>query len=287
MAPTRKREAGELPRPLLAIGVPCAGVLLIAFFLIRDFPYDLLGARVVRRIEHSQGAHLAIGELTPVMQLAGPALVATGVRATLSNGDLFQIDRALLRAAWSTSWLMGDPAVHLELEGPMGSAVGTLHWNGSTAWKGTASDVAVSLPPVADLIPVVRLGGALDATIDVEIGELGSEGLIDFAVRDGSLSLPNIAVPLPFELFSGKLALGGDEFLTLESMKLEGAAVSGTGSGTIARAETFEQAPVSLEFELSIDAALSKKLRAAGIRVNRNGLTPVQVSGTVALPTTR
>jgi type II secretion system protein N len=262
-------------------------VLLIAFFLIRGFPYDQLGARIVRRIEQSQGIQLTIGELAPVMQLAGPALQATPVRATLPSGDLLQIDRALIRAAWSTSWLLGDPAVHLELEGPAGGASGTLQWNGATSWKGTVWDVDVALPPLADLVPAVGLDGKLDATVDVRIGEPENEGQIDFDVRDGWLSLPNIPVALPFELLSGELELGGDRYLTLTSIRIEGSAVSGTGSGEVTRAETFEQAPLSLELELNISPALSKKVRKAGLRVNRDGLAKVRVSGTVAKPKIR
>ena len=287
MAETRQRAAGELPRPLLKIGLPCAGVLLIAFFLIRGFPYDQLGAQIIRRIEQSQGVRLTIAELAPVMQLAGPALEGTGVRATLANGDLLQIDRALVRVAWSTSWLSGDPAVHLELEGPAGGAEGTLQWNGATSWNGIVWDVALALPPLADLVPVVGLDGKLDATVDVRIGEPETEGRIDFVVLDGSLSLPDLSVALPFELLSGELELGGDRYLTLASINIEGSAVSGTGSGEVARAKTFEQAPLSLEFELSINSALSKKVRAAGLRVNRDGLAKIRVSGTVAQPKIR
>ncbi len=287
MAETQQRGAEALPRPLLKIGVPCAGALLIAFFLFRGFPYDQLGAQIVRRIEQSQGVHLAIGELAPVMPLAGPALEATGVRATLSSGDLLQIDRALVRAAWSTSWFLGDPAVHLELEGPEGGAMGTLQWNGSTSWNGTVWNVSAALPPLADLVPGVGVDGMFDASIYVRIGELETEGLIDFEVRDGSLSLPNISVALPFERLSGELELGGDRYLTLASIGIEGSAVSGTGSGEVARAETFEQAPLSLEFELLIDPALSKKVGAAGLRVNQSGRAKVRVSGTVAQPRIR
>jgi hypothetical protein len=88
-------------------------------------------------------------------------------------------------------------------------------------------------------------------------------------------------------LFSGKLELGGDGSLILESANLEGSTVSGTGSGEIAQAEIFEQAPVSLEFNLDIKPTHTKQLRDAGVRVNRNGPTKIRVSGTVAKPTIR
>ena len=61
MPTTTHHRAGEvLPRPLIAIGAPCAGVLLIAFFLIRGFPYDKLGELIANRIERSHGIHLAV-----------------------------------------------------------------------------------------------------------------------------------------------------------------------------------------------------------------------------------
>ncbi len=75
--------------------------------------------------------------------------------------------------------------------------------------------------------------------------------------------------------------------MTCEEIRIEGDVVSGTGFGEIARAATFEQAPVSLELELDIEAALTRKLRAAGLRMNRNGPTRIRVSGTVSQPTTR
>ena len=165
--------------------------------------------------------------------------------------------------------------------------MGTLEWNGSTAWNGTVWGVAISDPALADFVPVLRLDGTLDATVDVRIGEPENEGLIYFEVRDGSLALTPTMVSLPFDLFSGELELGGDGSLILESANLEGSTVSGTASGKIARAEIFEQAPVSLEFNLDIKPAYSKQLRDAGIRVNRNGPTKIRVSGTVAKPTIR
>ncbi len=44
---------------------------------------------------------------------------------------------------------------------------------------------------------------------------------------------------------------------------------------------------MSLEFNLDIKPAYTKKLREAGVRVNRNGPTKIRVSGTVAKPTIR
>jgi type II secretion system protein N len=262
-------------------------LLLIAFFMFRGFPYDQLGDKIVRRIEQTQGARLVFDQLAPRLQLAGPALQGIGVRATLASGDLLELDRALVRAAWSTSWLTGDPAIHIELEGPAGGASGTLQWNGSTAWNGSIWNVPAAHPPLSELVPIIRLEGLVSARIDIRIGEEERDGKIDFEVREGSFWLPNSSVALPFDLLSGVLHLGGDGYLTVESFRVEGSSVSGTGSGEIAQAATFEQAPVNLELELEIRPALAGKLRSAGLRVNRKGPSKIRISGTVAQPTIR
>ncbi len=46
MAAAAQRGEATLPRPLLTIGVPVAGVLLVTAFLIQGFRYDLLGERI-------------------------------------------------------------------------------------------------------------------------------------------------------------------------------------------------------------------------------------------------
>ena len=110
MATAADHSAGSaLPRSLIVIGVPCAGVLLIAFFLIRGFPYDKLGDLIAKRIEQSHGIHLTVGDVGPALQLAGLALEGTGLRVTFPDQSPQQIDRALVRPAWSLSWLTGEP----------------------------------------------------------------------------------------------------------------------------------------------------------------------------------
>ncbi|MFB3117520.1 MAG: type II secretion system protein GspN [Myxococcota bacterium] len=288
MATATRHQTGEaLPRPLIAIGVPFVGVLLIAFFLIRGFPYDKLGELIANRIEQSHGIHLAIGDVGPVLQLAGPALESTQLRAQFPNRSPLQIDRALVRPAWSLSWLTGEPALHVELESPSGIAEGTLRWNGVASWVGTIRDARPELPPIADWIPIGGLEGILEATLDVSMGELGLEGLVTFKVRDGSITLPALAVPLPFESLTGAISLGGDPYARVTSLSFEGPVSSGSGSGTIGRAERLEQAPITFEFQLDIKPSLSRAVSAAGVKVNPGGDAVGRISGTVAKPKIR
>lgn len=282
------RRAGEaLPRPLIAIGVPCAGVALIAFFLIRGFPYDELGALIANRIEQRHGIHLAVGDVGPALQLAGLALEGTQLRVTFPDDSPQQVDRALIRPAWSLSWLAGEPSFHVELESPSGSADGTLHWNGAASWVGTIRDARPDLPPIADWIPTGSLEGTLEATLEVSMGESGPEGLVEFDIRDGSISLPGLSTPLPFETLSGAASFGGDAYAILSSLSFEGPLASGSGSGKIGLADPLEQAPIGFEFQIAVKDEVDRAVRASGFKLKPGGEGLAKISGTVSKPKIR
>jgi type II secretion system protein N len=289
MAAATHHRAGEaLPRPLIAIGVPCAGVLLIAFFLIRGFPYDQLGELIANRIEQNHGIHLAIGNVGPTLQLAGLALEGTQLRVAFPNRVPQHVERALIRPAWSMSWLTGDPAFHVEVESPSGSVDGTLRWNGVASWVGTIRDARPELPPIADWIPIGGFEGALEATLDVSMGETGLEGLVEFEIRDGSASIPGFSVPLPFEKLTAAMSLGGDAYLKLNSLSFEGPLITASGSGKIGRAEPLAQAPIGFEFQLDFESELSKTMpRSERRKINQSGTALVKIFGTVAEPEIR
>ena len=239
MAAAAQRGEATLPRPLLTIGVPVAGVLLVTLFLIQGFRYDLLGERIAAAIEQSQGIRVSIGDLGPAFQLAGPALEGTNIRATLSEGLSLEIDRALVRPAWSLSWFSGNPAVHLELDSALGQASGTASWGSSPSWDGSLSNIDLQSELFAQLFPAGKLAGTLDADIDVLRNESGPEGHVDFQVREGSITSPKLPLALPFQLVDGELTLGGDDQLRIDSLEFDGPVVSGSGSGSIAKGAPF------------------------------------------------
>jgi type II secretion system protein N len=282
------RPAGDaLPRPLITIGVPCAGVLLIAFFLIRGFPYDKLGELIADRIERSHGIHLAVGDVGPALQLAGLALESTQLRVTFPDRSPQQIDRALIRPAWSLSWLTGEPTFHVELDTPSGSADGTLHWNGAASWVGTIRNARPDLPPISDWIPIGGFEGTLEAMIDISMGESGPEGLVEFEIRDGSIFLPGLSAALPFENLTGAASFGGDAYAKLTSLSFEGPLASGSGSGTIRLAEPLEQAPIGFEFQIVAKDEVGRAVRAGGLRLKSGGEGLAKISGTVGKPKIR
>jgi type II secretion system protein N len=209
------------------------------------------------------------------------------LRAKFPDQPPQKIDRALVRPAWSLSWFVGEPVLHVELESPSGSADGTLRWNGLTAWAGTIRNARPELPPVADWIPTGSLEGNLEATLDVSMAEQGPEGRVEFEIQDGSLSLPGLSVPLPFTILTGELVLGGDAYATLTSLSFEGPDASGSGSGKIGRAERLEQAPIGFEFALDIKPTISRMVSAGGLKVNPGGDALAKISGTVGKPKIR
>ncbi len=284
---THHRAGEALPRPLIAIGVPFAGVLLVAFFLLRGFPYDKLGELVANRIERSHGIHLALGDVGPVLQLAGLALEGTQLQVTFPDRSPQQIDRALIRPAWSLSWLAGEPTFHVELESPSGNIDGTLHWNGAASWVGTIRNARPDLPPIADWIPTGGFEGTLEAMLDVSMGESGPEGRVEFEIRDGSIHLPGLSAPLPFDSLTGAASFGGDAYVKLTSLSFEGPLASGSGSGKIGLAEPLGQAPIGFEFQFTVKNEAGRAVQASGLKLKPGGKALAKISGTVAKPEIR
>jgi hypothetical protein len=198
------------------------------------------------------------------------------------------IDLALIRPAWSMSWLAGDPALHVELESPAGIAQGTLHWNGVTSWAGTLRDARPELSPISDWIPTGRIEGLLDATLDVSMTELGPEGTVEFNVRDGSLFMPGLpTAPLKFESLTGEVSIGGDAYAKLVSLRFDGPFATGTGSGKIGRAARLDQAPIDFEFDFVVQPEPARAVNASGVPVQPGGEALAKISGTVAKPKIR
>ena len=100
-------EGGTPSSSLRVIGVVLAGVLLVGFFIHRGFPYDRLRAPIAAELSRAMGREVAIREVGPTFQLAGPGLVAHDARVSWGDGETLRIERAAVRPAWSLSWLRG------------------------------------------------------------------------------------------------------------------------------------------------------------------------------------
>jgi uncharacterized protein YhdP len=109
-----------LPRVPLIVGLPVAAIVLVGVFVFLGFPYGALGDRISTEIQIATGARIDFQDIGPSFQLAGPGLEATGIRATLVDGQAYQIERAMLRPAWSLAWFRGMPALYVEIESELG-----------------------------------------------------------------------------------------------------------------------------------------------------------------------
>lgn len=285
MAADTKRAA--LPRPFFLVGLPVAGFLLVALFIYLGFPYDKLGDRIATEIRRNSGVRIDFQDIGPKLQLAAPGIEATGLRATLDDGRSFRIERALLRPAWSLGWFRATPAIHAEVESELGDAEGTLFLGGAGGWSGELSQVAVGQIPILPLEAAGKLAGRFDASIDLMLAEAGLEGSLEFAATEGSVGLARFPVDIPFETLSGALIFGGDNYLSIERLELAGPLLTASLTGNVLRAESFAEAPMRLDAELTSDRSLRAAIEGAGVRVDRQGRSKVRITGTVESPMVR
>jgi type II secretion system protein N len=284
---TTEAQRTSLPRPLLLIGTPAAGLFLVLLFIYLGFPYAKLGDRIAAEMQRAQGVRVDFQSAGPSLHLAGPGIEVTGLRATLSDGKTLRFERAMLRPAWSAAWFRGAPALYAEIESELGGAEGTLILGAAGGWSGDLAQVALGKLPLAGLASMGRLEGLLDASIDILLGEEGPEGYMSFEVRDGSVDFPNFPVSVPFETLSGELQFGDEAYLAVKRLDLAGPMLDAGLTGNVLRAASFDQAPLRLEAQFEADPSLRSAMKNAGLRVDRNGKAKLRITGTVARPNVR
>jgi type II secretion system protein N len=272
---------------LFLFGVPLAGVFLVAFFIYLGFPYDKLADRIKAEARRSGGVRVDFQDVGPSLHLAGPGIEATGVRATLSDGETFRLERAMLRPAWSLAWFRGAPAVYAEIESEAGDAAGTLILGRSGGWSGELERVDIAKLPLDRFEHMGTLDGLLDASVDILLGEQGPEGSVTFEARDGSIGLADFPMLLPFETLSGELVFGDDAYVEVKRLNLEGPMISAGVTGNVLQAASFAEAPLRLEIEIEAKPAVSAAIRSAGLRIDRSGKAKARITGTVAKPRVR
>lgn len=277
----------SLPRSLRVFGIPLAGFFFFSLFLYLGFPFDRLGSRIASEIRNSYGIEVEFRELNPRLQFAGPGIEANAVHTTFPNGAVYDFDRVRLRPAWSTSWFRGDPAVHLDVTSPIGDARGTLVLGEAGAWYGDFESVAVSRLPLEGITTLARIGGLVDARVDVQVGEEGPEGDATFTIKDGSLGIAEFPIEIPFETLTGELHFGDEHFVSIQKFEFDGPMVSGSVSGNVVRAPRFANAPLRLEADLDVKPAMRASVKSSGISVGRDGSAKLRISGTVSQPNIR
>jgi len=279
---------GPLPRGLLLVGVPIAGVILVAFFFFLGFPWETLRELVASQASSATGTRIAIAELGPGFSPLGPALEARGVAATLPGGETLRLDRARVRPAWSLSWLRGDAALAVDLSAPEGRLRGTVYAGSEPGFDGRIDELNLGRLPLSDVAPDLALDGIATADVDVRNGERGPEGRVELHAVEGSVGVPGLPVALPFQSLDADATLGGDARLRLESFALAGPMLSADGEAVVASAPVFATAPLDATLHVDVhEASVRPMLRNLGVRLDAEGRAEVRLGGTLAAPTVR
>ncbi len=282
-------DPGPLPRPLLWIGTPVVGLLLVVFFVYMGFPYDRLRDQLAVQVGNATGARVEIGALEPAPSLLGPGLRARTVVAHLRDGGALRLDRARLRPAWSLGWLTGDPAVALDVSGDeLGRVKGTATLGDAPGFDGDVADLALAQLPLRDLLGQLQLDGVVTGDVDIEFGDAGPEGRLDLFAVDGSLGLPGMPLALPFAELQADVELGTDPRVRIERFSLEGPMLSVSGEGTVGASPIFDRAPLDLALRIEVrEPSFRPMIQGLGVRLDRNGATQARVGGTVGRPQVR
>ena len=270
------------------MGIPLAGVLLVLFFIYRGFPYAQLASTLETALGRRLAAQVVIRDLGPRLQWLGPGIEASGVRVAWNDGTALELDTAIIRPAWSLSWLRGAPAIHADLTGPFGNVSGTFVDGGASgaAWTGQVTELDLAQLPFEPW-PGIQTRGWIDADIDVRLGEAGPEGSVHFLAKEGSVKLPDIPMPVPYDTCKGDLRLGDGAFVQIDALELVGPLLSADVTGQVGAAPRLDMAPLQLEVRLTAEPAIRAVLQAAGLRVDRDGSAQLRVTGTPATPILR
>jgi type II secretion system protein N len=285
-APSRAR----FPRWLVAAFYPVAALVLILFFIFVGFPYDRLALRLSQTLESRVNLRVRIGELSPHIGLGGPGISASQVLVKREGSQTVAVEQLVVRPAWSLSWFWGQPAIHLDLRSEEAVGSGTLTLGDTGGWKGILEGVPVGQLPF-ELLERLDIDGTLDASVDLHLAaaEAGGElaGQVDFDLRNGSLRAEGLPVALPFERLHGRLDFGGDHYISVSTLELQGPLLDGTIQGNLGYADAPGAQPVSIDLAYSVhDESLAEMLSSMGSR-RQGDRGQLRVTGTLANPVIR
>ena len=263
------------------LAVAAAGLLLLVFAAAR-FPYERLLPPLLVTARAATGAEVDVAELGPGLGLAGPRVVASGVRVRWPAAPELVFDAVRVRPAWSLAWLSGSPRWHVDAAGAPGSFRGEV---ASERIAGEWEEVDTAALPWALLGALAPLQGRVSGTVDLARTDGAWLGTAELSGREGSVDLPGLPVAIPFVALAARLEMA-PTLVTLSSARIEGPLVTASVSGTAsAEGGAFSAWPLDLAVEIeSVDPALRGYLGPLGIPVDHEGKAKVRVTGTLAAP---
>jgi type II secretion system protein N len=257
----------ELPRWARRFAIPLGCLVLTTVFFVAGLPRDRIGAYATSKIQAATGAQVTIRELGLGLSVP-PALSAEGVSLRFGDAAPVELTRARVRPAWSLSWLRLRPAFVVSVAGPLGEADGTLTIGDEPGFDGSVARIDLAKLPLGGVLQGASVDGTASATGDLRRTAAGPRGELRLEARNGSLSLPNLPIALPYASLRGTLRFTDAHALELEAVAVDGPLVAGTVSGSIGHAAIANDA-------------------AQGLRLGPDGSADVTLSGSLAAPSVR
>ena len=157
-----------------AVSAPCGRCRVPAGRARLDVGLHLarLPLRPARRADFgaSRGRHQPAGcgsaSVSPHLGLRGLGLAARDVHALPEGGPEVALQKLVLRPAWSSSWLTGTPALHIDLTSEIGTGSVTVLLGESVRWQGEFRSVQIAPLLVGTLQDGFDLTGTLAADVD-------------------------------------------------------------------------------------------------------------------------
>lgn len=106
-------DAGVLPAPFQGPLLVVLCVVLTLLLTLARFPFERVEPALRGLIAQATGARVTMDSLALRPSLGLVAVRAGTVELAWPGGTSVQAEQITLRPAWSTSWLRGQPAVHL------------------------------------------------------------------------------------------------------------------------------------------------------------------------------
>lgn len=284
---------GAAPFPLLPRGrarrvlaIAAAYLALTLGFVIARFPVDRLTPQIAALASAATGAQVGIGELELDLIALLPTLHARDVTVTTAGGQRLRLDRVRARPAWSFSWLRGDPAAVLSLRAGAGRVDGVVRLGGTPGFGGELADVDLALLPAALFgASGFAIDGKLGGTVDLRLAEAGPEGTLALRATDGSVSLPNLPIGVPYQSIDAAATLGGDELARIEKLVVDGPMLAFEASGTVGHGPAPTLAPLALRAHVEVrEPALRDLFAGSPVALGPDGSADLTIGGTLAAP---
>jgi len=287
MASLQEILEAPIPRPLLWIGTPILAFALILSFVFLGFPYSDFIPVASQTLERSSGGEIHIGEIRPHITLGGPGFSVHDVSVGTKGQAPVQLDSLAIRPAWSTSWLRREPSFVIDLVSPAFLADGTLTLGEASRFEGKASILDLAQIPLPAGSPVT-LTGAIAAEGHLSLRGSEPEGMIIFEAGAGSATHRSVPMPLDYERISGRIEIGGEAWLALHKVQLEGPVFSATADGYIDRPQGNAPAPIDIGVKLEVtNLPFRMLLTGLGLRLDGAGRTAFNLGGTLQDPAVR